>query len=138
MRYMCAAKELYGIREGTYATGSVAKCSRIGLRVEVETRTPHGDAAERGLNTRVAAAKSRIISIPYDTSGALLVASYSLFSPLHSLCWLSSCPSLLFFYTWSSTFPLVERADLHVSYSSPPCLGVKSHDRVSIETNRLA
>jgi hypothetical protein len=89
-----------------------------------------------GLNTstRVATAKSRIMSIPYDERCLV---------PLPSLLYIAcaGCRLVLLFYSfhsWSSTLPLVERADLHASYSSPPCLGVKSRDRVTIGQQRLA
>lgn len=72
--------------------------SLYGLCSEVETRTPHGDAAERegGLaEYEYARGRSQeshhVNSIRYERC---LVLLHSL---LHSLCWLLSCPSLLFY-----------------------------------------
>jgi hypothetical protein len=106
---------------------------------------PHMVMPRKGLNTRLAmvcarpgiATKCRSTQFPYNTSGALLVAS-CLYSPFYIAC--AGCCFVLLLYSSSpgrQRSPWSSERTCNATYSSPPCLGVKSHDRVNIWKNRL-
>jgi hypothetical protein len=96
--------------------------------------TPHSDAAEE----RAEYALGDVAVPQFHTIRAVPPGRIvPLLSPFHSLCW----AVVLSFYSIPPRLvvnaPFGRASEPYTTYSSPPCLGVKSHDRVNIWTNRL-